>query len=150
MKDLPPAARAVAVAARAAVTAAVERDRDGFEAATATLATVDGSAHVLGLVVRRLLEERHPDGLDGDDVRRTLEDAVRASAAWQPDVDPHVMLTLLGGALGVYDPDQDDDAPGPAALARHGPLLVAHLLAGPVDGYLTDAFAEIRRTELHD
>jgi hypothetical protein len=58
---------------------------------------------------------------------------------------------LLAGALGVHG--QDEDAPGPApdALARHGALLVAHLLGGrPVAGYLAAAFAEIERAELLD
>ena len=64
-----------------------------------------------------------------------------------------MVLVLLAGALGVYDPDGDESPPDPAALARHAPLLVADLLAAtgrPLDGYLAAAFAEIERTERQD
>jgi hypothetical protein len=106
---------------------------------------------VLGSVVRLLLEDLHPDGLDGDDVRTVLEECVRSGGGWLPGVDPHVVLLLLAGALGLHDPD--GEGPEHRAAATHGPLLVAHLLAGaprPLAAYLTAAFAEIRRGELHD
>ena len=66
---------------------------------------------------------------------------------------PAVLLVLLAGALGVYDPGDDENPPGPAAVARHAPLLVADLLAvtgRPFAEYLTAAFAEVARTETHD
>ncbi|MCW6006027.1 hypothetical protein K1W54_15775 [Micromonospora sp. CPCC 205371] len=152
-RHLPTPARAIAVAASDAVTAAQAHDRDGLDAAVDSLAATEGSGLVLGAVVRLLLEETHPDGLGGDDVRRIIEQCARAAAVWEPAVDPHALLVLLAGALGIHD--QDEEAPGPApdSLARHAALLVAHLLRAtpaPLAGYLTAAFAEIERTELQD
>ncbi|TDB74195.1 hypothetical protein [Micromonospora sp. KC723] len=152
-RHLPAPAREIALAATEAVEAARSRDIEAYDLSTARLATTERSGVVLGSVVRLLLEEAHPDGLDSDDVRRVLERSVRSASSWQPDVDPHVMLVLLAGALGVYDPDGDDSPPDPAAVARHAPLLVVDLLAAtgqPVESYLGAAFAEIERTERHD
>lgn len=152
-RHLPASAREIAVAATDAVEAAKARDGAAYEAATARLGGAERSGLVLGAVVRLLLEETHPDGLDGDDVRQVLEHCVRAAAPWRPEVDPHVVLVLLASALGVYDPGEDDSPPDPAAIARHAPLLVADLLAvtgRPVEGYLGAAFTEIERTERHD
>ncbi|BCB90759.1 hypothetical protein [Phytohabitans suffuscus] len=152
-RHLPPPAQAIALAASEAVAAAQERDRDGLEAAAGPLAAAEGSGLVLGAVVRLLLEEAHPDGLGGDDVRRVLERCVRDAAAWEPAVDPHLFLVLLAGALGVHDPDERAPRPAPEALARHAAILVAFLLTGtprPLGGYLTAAFAEIERAELLD
>lgn len=136
-----------------AVAAAHVRDAGAYGPAVDRLTGVDRAGLVLGGVVRLLLEETHPDGLDGDDVRRVLERCVRGAAPWWPDVDPHVLLVLLASSLGVYDPGEDDSPPDPAAIARHAPLLVADLLAvtgRPLEGSLTAAFAEVARTELHD
>ncbi|SCL21253.1 hypothetical protein GA0070616_2249 [Micromonospora nigra] len=152
-RHLPAPAREIAVAAVEAVTAAQTENPEAYAPAVARLAAADRSGLVLGGVVRRLLETGHPDGLDGDDVRQVLERCVRSAARWQPDVDPHVVLVLLAGALGVYDPDADDSPPDPAAIARHGPLLVADLLAqtrAALDPFLAAAFAEIERGEQHD
>ncbi|BCB76624.1 hypothetical protein GCM10022251_51020 [Phytohabitans flavus] len=152
-RHLPAPAQAIAVAASDAVAAAQARDRDGLEAAVGPLAAAEGSGLVLGAVVRLLLEEAHPDGLAGDDVRRVIEDCVRAAAVWEPAVDPHALLVLLAGALGVHDQDEEAQGPAPEALARHAALLVAHLLntpRRPLAGYLTAAFTEIERTELMD
>lgn len=152
-RHLPASAREIAGAATDAVEAARDQDTEAYEVASGRLAVAERSGLVLGAVVRLLLEATHPDGLDGDDVRQVLERCVRSAAPWRPDVDPHVVLVLLAGALGVYDPGEDDSPPGPAALARHAPLLVADLLAvtgRPLDGYLSAAFTEIERTERHD
>ncbi|MEH1165818.1 hypothetical protein V6V47_10570 [Micromonospora sp. CPCC 205539] len=152
-RHLPASAREIAGATTDAVEAAKAQDSEAYAVATARLATADRSGLVLGAVVRLLLEETHPDGLDGDDVRQVLEQCVRAAAPWRPEVDPHVVLVLLAGALGVYDPGEDDSPPDPVAIAAHGPLLVADLLAAsarPVEGYLSAAFAEIERTERQD
>ncbi|MGC5017577.1 hypothetical protein [Micromonospora sp. DT47] len=152
-RHLPAPAREIALAATEAVDAAKDRDDEAYEAAVARLAAAERSGLVLGAVVRLLLEETHPDGLDGDDVRRVLEQCVRSAAGWRPDVSPHVVLVLLAGALGVYNPGEDDSPPDPAAIARHAPLLVTDLIAAtgrPVAGYLDAAFAEIERTERHD
>ncbi|MFG3577197.1 hypothetical protein [Micromonospora chersina] len=152
-RHLPAPAREIAQAATEAVGAAQDRDAEAYEPAVERLAAADRAGLVLGGVVRLLLEEGHPDGLDGDDVRQVLERCVRSNAAWRPAIDPHVLLVLLAGALGVYDPGDDDSPPDPTAIARHAPLLVADLLAAtgrPLADYLSAAFAEVARTELHD
>ena len=152
-RHLPAPAREIAQAATEAVGAAQDRDAGAYQPAVERLAAADRAGLVLGGVVRLLLEEGHPDGLDGDDVRQVLERCVRSTATWWPEVDPHVLLVLLAGALGVYDPGDDDAPPDPAAIARHAPLLVADLLAAtgrPLADYLSAAFAEVARTELHD
>ncbi|MFF5178891.1 hypothetical protein ACFY2Q_12805 [Micromonospora sp. NPDC000316] len=152
-RHLPASAREIANAAGEAVAAVQQRDPTAYEAAVARLTGADRSGLVLGVAVRLLLEETHPDGLDGDDVRQVLERCVRSAAEWCSDVDPHVVLVLLAGALGVYDPGDDDQPPSPAAVARHSPLLIADLVSAagrPLDGYLAAAFAEIERTERHD
>lgn len=152
-RHLPAPAQAIAVAAAEAVTAAQQRDRDALDAAAGPLAAAEGSGLVLGTVVRLLLEESHEDGLGGDDVRQVIEQCTRAAAVWEPAVDPHLLLVLLAGALGVHDQDEQAPRPDAEALARHAALLVAHLLAStphPLAGYLTAAFAEIERTELLD
>lgn len=154
-RQLPAAARAVAVATSHAVAAAQQRDADAFAGAVDELAALDAGqvSVVLGGTVRLLLEDLHPDGLDGDDVRGVLERCVASAAPWQPAVDPHVVLVVLAGALGVQDPDEQSPSPGPASLARHATLLIAGLLAErrrPLTGYLTGALSEIERAALHD
>src|SRR5881394_411219 len=110
-RHLPAPARAIAVAAGDADVAIQNHDRHRFEAAVAALAAAEGSGLVLGAVVRLLLEELHPDGLGSDDIRQIIENCVRAAARWQPTVDPHTVLVLLAGALGVHD--QNEQAPRP-------------------------------------
>ncbi|MFE9654006.1 hypothetical protein [Micromonospora sp. NPDC006431] len=152
-RHLPAPAREIAAAATEAVATARERDAEAYRPAVERLAAADRAGLVLGGVVRLLLEQTHPDGLDGDDVRQVLERCVRSTAPWWPDVDPHVLLVLLASALGVYEPGDDDAPPDPAAIAQHAPLLVADLLAAtdrPLADYLAAAFAEVARTELHD
>ncbi|TYB90915.1 hypothetical protein FXF53_30775 [Micromonospora sp. WP24] len=152
-RHLPAPAREIAESAVEAVTAAQQRDVPAYDEAVARLATAERSGLVLGAVVRLLLEESHPDGVAGDDVRQVLERCARGAAQWYSGVDPHVLLVLLAGALGVYDPDGDDAPPDPPAIARHAPLLVADLAAGTgrsLDAYLAAAFAEIERAEHQD
>jgi hypothetical protein len=151
-RQLPQPARAIALAVDDAVAAATARDREDFDEATARLATLDPQqvGLVLGAVVRTLLEDLHPDGLTGDDVGAVLERCVRAGREWFPAVDPDVLLVLLAGTLDVHDPDDDERPPSPLALAQHGPLLTADLLAvsgRPLGRYLTASFAEIARAE---
>ena len=152
-RHLPAPARAIANTVTWAVDAAQARDPGAFDEAATQLAALEPErvGLVLGAVVRSLLEELHPDGLDGDDVRAVLDRCVRAAAEWQRDVDPHVVAMLLTGALGVHQEADDKAArPGPGQLARHAPLLVADLLAAarrPLAGYLATAFAEIERAE---
>lgn len=153
---LPPAARAVAEACTRAVDAATAQDAQAYAEAVARLVTLDRERvnEVLGSVVRRLLEELHPDGLDADDAQQALERAVRGVVGWFPQVDVTALVVVLGGSLGLH-PDSTDgggEAPPvtPLDVARHAPLLVADLLAArrrPLRPYLDAAFAEIARAE---
>jgi hypothetical protein len=150
-QHLPTAARPIAAAADAAVAAARRRDSEAFAEAVGDLAVLDPAqvGLILGTAVRLLLEDTHPDGLDGDDVRNALEHCVRWAAEWQPEVDAHVVLVLLAGALGVLD---DDEAPPASeALAQSAALLLTDLL-GPrsAPDYLTAALQEIERAQLND
>jgi hypothetical protein len=152
-RHLPAPARPIAAAACAAVTAARARDAAAFATAANTLGGLDTAqvGLLLGTVVRLALEDLYPDGLDGDDVRAVLKAVAEDAAAWQKDVDPHVFLVLLAGALGVHDPDEDAVPPKPDVSARHAALLLAHLIdTRPCEGYLDRAAREIERTQLND
>jgi len=151
-RHLPAAARPIAAAATEAVTAARARDAEALDEAVNTLAALDAGqcGLILGTALRLLLEQGHPDGIDGDDVREVLERCVRAAMAWQADVDPHVVLFLLAGALGVTEED-GSPPPKPDVLARHAALLLADLAgARPVPPVLTAALGEIERVQLND
>jgi hypothetical protein len=151
-RHLPAPARPVASAATAAVIAARSREREALDDAVAELAGLDPAITglILGTAVRLLLEETHPDGIDGEAVRGVLERSVRAALDWQPEVDPHIVLLLLAGALGVAEED-GTPPPRPEVLGRHAALLMADL-AGPrpIEPVLTAALGEIARAQLND
>jgi hypothetical protein len=152
-RHLPSPARPIAAAASVAVEAAQRRDAAALSAAADDLAALDPAQTglVLGTFVRVLLEDTHPDGLDGEAVRAVLERGVRSAAAWQPEVDPHVMLLLLAGALGVTEEDDETPPPKFDVLARHAALLIADLLGPrPAPPFLEATFAEIERAQLND
>ncbi len=145
----PGPAGALAAVTADAVAAARAGQAEAFEAAAARLAAADpGHVRVvLGGALRSLLEEAHPDGLDGDDVAQVLTGCVAASA-WCPDVDPDVALTVLAGALGVHE--YEPAALPPAAVARHAALLLAHVLTTrgrPLGPSLDAALGELARSE---
>jgi hypothetical protein len=161
---LPPPARAIASAIRDGVAAAVAGDAAPFGDAVGRLALAD-PAHVrvvLGGVVRPLLEELHPDGVDADDVRALTEETIRSVAAWWPALDPGTLIVVIAGALGVHEdavPTPEDDswpqaepAPRPTAdeITQHALLLVAALLASrgrPLRPYLERSFTELATAE---
>jgi len=152
-RELPAAARAIAVAAGEAVRAADAKDAAALDGAVGALAALDPSQTglLLGTVVRLTLEDRHPDGIGGDEVRDLLTAVTRDAGQWQRGVDPELFLFLLAGALGVHEPDPDAALPKPDAVARHVALLVAHLLDGrPFAPQLARAAQEIARTQLND
>jgi hypothetical protein len=151
-RHLPPQARTVATTASDAVAAVAVRDGPQFEGATAQLARSNPALVriVLGAVVRMLLEELHPNGLSGADVRAVLERCARSAVGWSPDVDPDVLLALLTGALGIHPPGESARPISALDVARHAPLLAADLvvLSGlPFADFLDAAFAEIARAE---
>ncbi len=149
---MPAPARPIAAATVAAVAAARQQDRAALTEAVAGLTAQDQAPTglILGTAVRVLLEARHPDGLDADDVREVLSSSVRAAAAWCPEVDPQVTLFLLANALQVWD-DDGSPPPKPDALALHAALLINHLTVGEKpEEVLTAALTEIERAQLND
>ena len=116
-------ALAVATAVASAVAGAARRDRDAFEPAAAELVTLPAqqTGAVLAAIVRMLLEEQHPDGLDGDDVRTVVERCVRAAATWLPAdaLRPRTVVAVLANALGVHEAGLTYDEVG--APPRPGP-----------------------------
>jgi len=152
-RHLPSPARPLAAAAFVAVEAAQRHDEAALAAAADDLAALDPAQTglVLGTLVRVLLENTHPDGLDGEAVRAVLERSVRSAAAWQPEVDPHVLLLLLAGALGVTEEGDGTPPPKLDVLARHAALLTADLLGPrPPAPFLEATFTEIQRAQLND
>src|SRR3954449_3542340 len=130
----PARARTMARAVDAAVAAAGAGELDPFTEATTHLVRLDRGqlTVVLGAVVRELLEQAHPDGLDSDDAEQVLESCLR-SAAWYPALDRDALIRALTGALGVSEAeeqraDAETAADEPAVLA-HGLLLIADQLA---------------------
>ncbi len=174
-RDLPGPARGIGTAVTHAVHAAGEpADYDGYQAAVTDLTghPLQPVGLVLATVVRVLLEERHPDGLDSDDVASVLSGCVRETLTWMPadQLDPSVLLAVLASALGIHEPgvtydqaglprprqdewrDPTDEvpvrAPSPAEYAWAAPVLIAHLLGrGRLGSYLDVAFAEIFTAE---
>ncbi len=107
-RELGGAARGIGTPVSVAVSAAGQRDRDDYEAAVAELAALppDQAGQVLGAVVRALLEEQHPDGLDSDDIQTVLSRCYRGAIGWLPAerVDPHTLIAVLASALGIHEP----------------------------------------------
>jgi len=167
LETLPPVARAVAGAVTDGVDAAAAGDADAFETAARRLALAEPEhvRVVVGGVVRPLLEELHPDGVDADDVRAVTADAVTAAAPWWPAVDAGALVVVVAGSLGVHpevfpaaEGDADDGAPRdepeplptPDAITRHALLLVATLLAargGRLRRYLEESFTQLALAE---
>ncbi|MEV7964394.1 hypothetical protein AB0O34_00210 [Sphaerisporangium sp. NPDC088356] len=151
-RHLPKPARVIAETAADAVAAARSRDLEAFQRESARLGALD-SEHaglVLGAVVRMSLEELHPDGLTADDVQAMVARCARSAAGWFPDLDPHVLVLLVAGALGLHQADTEAFRLDPMDVARHAPLLVADLLAlsgRSLDACLEAAFADIQRTQ---
>ena len=160
---LPAAARAISAATMDAVLAARTQDVAAFNEATDQLAAADPEQVriVLGVVVRALLEDLHPDGVSADDLLELIKSCVRTSFGWYPVVDVQVLIVVLTGSLGVHEPDDEPRKVTPLEVARHAPLFIAELLAAPgspartddprpLTDYFTDAFLEISRAELNE
>ncbi len=154
----------VRIVTEAVDVASAGADVTAYVAATAELATQRAGGRVLGDVLRSLLEDTHPDGLDSDDIALVIGRCYRATTAWLPSerVDVTMLLAVLASALGIHEPAVTDEAaPSPepdeagppepptwAEYAWHAPLLVADLLPyapATLDGYIEAAFAEYAR-----
>ncbi|HZM84620.1 MAG TPA: hypothetical protein VFC19_53545 [Candidatus Limnocylindrales bacterium] len=145
--------RAMAKAIDTAVGAARARDADGLRGTAADLSKLDAeqTGKVMGGVLRLLLERKHPDGLDGDDIRDLLQSCALGATTWLPETDPHTMLVVLAGALGIH-PDEHEQVARPTAesIALNTSVLIAFLLKGRLEPYLTATFDEIARSEFMD
>ncbi len=89
-----------------AVDAAVSGDdAEAYDSAIARLATQPAGGRVLADVLRSLLEDTHPDGLNSDDITLVIGRCYRAAAAWLPPerVDVTVLLAVLAGALAIQE-----------------------------------------------
>ncbi|HEU4350091.1 MAG TPA: hypothetical protein VFR35_20115 [Actinoplanes sp.] len=141
-RHLPVAARPIGAAIEAAVIAAETPDREAMADAVAELAALDQVqvGLVLGTAVRLLLEERHPDGLTGDDIKHVLKRTV----AEFPEADPQVVWFLLAGALGVH---ADGPPVSPELAAWHATFLLA---GAPIRPLIERAMQEIEQTQLND
>jgi hypothetical protein len=150
MPALPAAARAISTAVTDGVAAAGAQDAAAFDEATTRLAALDPAlvSVVLGAVVRSLLEEAHPAGLTGDELRTVLEDRI-GSAGWASELDPVALVIVLTGALGLQDPDEEPSI-HPRSVGRHAMLLVDRLLSPtghPLAAHLDAALAELARAQ---
>ncbi len=125
-RDLGEPARSIGTAVTRAVDAARDRDPDAYVPAVADLGALPRGypGEILGALLRGLLEEQYPDGLDGDDIRQLLTDCYRGAAGWLPpaQLDGHVLLAALASALGVHEPgvtyEEITTPPGPDTSAE--------------------------------
>lgn len=156
---LPPGARATAVAIAVAVAdtvhAAGSGDAEALGLAFSRLATLDAEQVrlVLSGVLRPLLEDLHPDGLTGNDLRAAVEGCLHRVAGWAPAVDPQVLVVVLAGAFGVHPDDEVRPEVSAVEVSRHACLLVADLLAASgtrLRPYLDAAFVEIARAQTQE
>lgn len=137
----------------AAVGAARAEDAEGLRDAAVSLSKLDDeqTGKVMGGVLRMLLERKHPDGLDGDDIRDLLQTCALSAAGWLPETDPHTMLVVLAGALGIHPDEHEQVArPTPESIVFNTSVLIAQLLTGRLEPYLSATFAEIARSEFMD
>lgn len=166
--QLPASARAIAGATTDAVTAAQTADVPAFDEAVDRLAGCEPEQVrvVLGVLVRALLEDLHPDGVSGDDLLDLIKSCARTSYGWYPGVDLDVLVVVLTGALGVHEPELEPRKFTPLDVARHAPLFIAELLsvaartssaaqptpvpASPLADYFAGAYLEISRSELNE
>ena len=120
-----PGARAIGTAITRAVDAARAGDPDAYDTATADLAALPAShtGIVLGALVRTLLEEQHPDGLDGDDIQAVLARCYGGTIGWLPPerIDIPTLVAVVAGALGIHQPGVTyEEVTGPPSRARSG------------------------------
>jgi hypothetical protein len=142
---------ALARAVTDAVDAAARADGPGFDAATRRLVERHDAEHVrrlLAAAVRPLLEDAHPDGVDGDDLAAVLDGCAQGTAPWWPGVEPVALAVVLTGAFGVQVATREelpvrlDDAD----VVRHAVLLLDQLLRGagrPLRPVLAAAFGRL-------
>lgn len=152
----------VSTAITGAVDAALAPDAPTFQSAAVGLAALppEQAGLVAGAVVRSLLEEQHPDGVDTEGIGTVLARCYQGASRWLPrgSVAVEALMAVLSSALGIHEPgvtyaeitgpssrpdadrlDPQSDStlvravpPGPLEYARHAALLIADLLiTGP-------------------
>ncbi len=110
---------------------------------------------LLAAVLRPVLEDLHPDGVDGDDLADLLDETVRETA-WAPGVDPLALAVVLTGAFGVAVAarEQLPHPVGDLEVVRHAILLLGRLLSARpglrLRPYLDRAWSEIARADAQD
>ncbi|GAA5200148.1 hypothetical protein GCM10023322_77390 [Rugosimonospora acidiphila] len=124
-RELGGPARGIGTAIGRAVAAAGDRDREVYEAEAAELVALppEYAGLVLGALVRMLLEEQHPDGLDSDDIQAVLARCYRGAAGWLPvdRLDAATLVAALASALGIHEPGVTyREVMGPPAGTRAG------------------------------
>ncbi|MDQ1733284.1 MAG: hypothetical protein QOK10_3443 [Pseudonocardiales bacterium] len=141
----------MARALQQALAAAAASDAEAFVEAAAQLHRLDLEqvGRVQAVMTRCLLEDSHPGGLDGEDVRAALERCVGDAAAWFPGLSGDALIAVFTSALGMFEPDEDNQVAA-ATMVSHASLVIADLAKScglPVEPYLDAAIEEIRRAE---
>ena len=137
-----------------AVAAAGAHDADEFSTCLAGLSRLDREqlSTLLGTVVQRLLERRHPDGLDSDDVDQLVELTVR-SAAWYPRINHDSVVRVIVGALGVTEVDDEERQVDGITIIAHSLVLLADQLSGVPNGVralLDHGLRELHRAQTQE
>ncbi len=117
-KDLP-GPRAIGTAITHATDAATAGDADAYDTAVTELTALPTvpTGIVLSAIIRTLLEEQHPDGLDSDDIQAALARCYATTVTWLPldRVDIPTLVAVLASSLGIHEPGVTyDDVTGPA------------------------------------
>jgi hypothetical protein len=138
-----PGPRAIGTAITRAVDAARAGDADAYETAVADVAAQPATATgaVLGALVRTLLEEQHPDGLDGDDIQAVLARCYGTTIGWLPPerIDIPTLVAVVAGALGIHEPGVTyEEITGPPGRTRTGDDWAGDPEGGQVVGGGTD------------
>lgn len=117
-KDLP-GPRAIGTAITQVVDAATAGDAEAYDTAVAGMAGLPTvpTGIVLSGIIRTLLEEQHPDGLDSDDIQAVLARCYATTVTWLPPdrVDIPTLVAVLASSLGIHEPGVTyDEVTGPA------------------------------------
>ena len=137
-----------------AVAAASAHDAEEFGSCLATLSRLDREqlSILLGTVVQGLLERRHPDGLDSDDVDQLVELTVR-DAAWYPRIDHDSVVRVVVGALGVTEVDDVERLVDGMTIIAHSLVLLADQLSAVPNGVkalLDHGLRELHRAQTQE
>lgn len=148
----PTTARQIAVATDDAVSAARAGSREQLAEVLDDLVALpfEQVTIVHAGVVRALLEDLHPDGFSGDDIQAALTRVAGSAITWLPDLDVSALATLLTGALGLTEMNDDAQRIGQLDYLRSAVLVMADLLRAAdvaADRYIRAAIGEIARAE---